>query len=875
MDGYRNNNDGDYADTATRYAYAWYDGAVQSAIWHDKSYGNDAVVGAGMAQGGTLSGFDNDTTTSMALNGFGQLVSATITDGQPRTVAYTLDELGQIIRRDETRPSNAPAVQTGSPHEVWYRFAGREMGYSGNNDGADTNNHDAIADRQERPPTAIGTFRGGTTNAIAYADFVNSYDAVTSHDPGSASGSYTVRGGDTLQSIAAGLWGDAGLWYKIAEVNGMSGHAALVEGQTLTLPAGVTRTSHNASTFKPYDPAEAIGDLSPTAPKPAKKPKCGAFGMILVAAIAIGLSAWLGPQMIAAFSSTMTTTAAGVGIGTLGALSGGAVTMTSIGAAGAIAAGAITGAAASMVSQGIGVAIGAQDKFSWKGVGLAAIGGGLFGSKGAFGGVKSGIVQAGLRGATSNAAIQGIGLATGLQSKFDFAGVAAAGAVHGIGAWSSARLPGAATATSAANTGNVIASSAAGAIAGAATRSALTGESFGDNLMRVMPDTIANSLILAGRAMLAQRGGNDDGGGVRRNLTKTAYLDQPEGVGSINDYNDPRTIYVTAPRTARTMAGLVGFGLDALGVDNDLWIHRWPLDTMGLKLTNPAPRQPSFIQRASTYVAASYLGWESGKRNAAVNIIDTLGSMARVASNYSSAGQANALIELVSGQPVHPGLPSASRQLVSDVNGAIGTVKFGADVVTRPGHYLSRIASAAEGKYRSAKQTLSSAAAGDPIAAYRIAEFGGEAYVNTGATLVGGGVGTVVRGGRIAVAAESVPLSPFTQRYLTESGGRWGGTATRTQNYGISQEFNSRGYSFPERPGGGLGPEEFISGGRGGQGTYVDITAIAPNGRTVRIQTVTTKADGVTPTANEAAAAARIRAAFPNDKLILVPKRKP
>ena len=94
MDGYRNNNDGDYADTATRYAYAWYDGAVQSAIWHDKSYGNDAVVGAGMAQGGTLSGFDNDTTTGMALNGFGQLVSATITDGQPRTVAYTLDELG-------------------------------------------------------------------------------------------------------------------------------------------------------------------------------------------------------------------------------------------------------------------------------------------------------------------------------------------------------------------------------------------------------------------------------------------------------------------------------------------------------------------------------------------------------------------------------------------------------------------------------------------------------------------------------------------------------------------------------------------------------------------------------------------------------------
>lgn len=118
-------------------------------------------------------------------------------------------------------------------------------------------------------------------------------------------------------------------------------------------------------------------------------------------------------------------------------------------------------------------------------------------------------------------------------------------------------------------------------------------------------------------------------------------------------------------------------------------------------------------------------------------------------------------------------------------------------------------------------------------------------------------------------------LSPFTQRYLSETGGRWGTTATREQNFAISQELEARGYTFGQRPGGGLGPEEYIPGpGPGTKGsTYVDITAIAPNGRTVRIQTVTTMADGVTPTASELAAAARIRAAFPNDKLLLVPKR--
>jgi hypothetical protein len=126
-----------------------------------------------------------------------------------------------------------------------------------------------------------------------------------------------------------------------------------------------------------------------------------------------------------------------------------------------------------------------------------------------------------------------------------------------------------------------------------------------------------------------------------------------------------------------------------------------------------------------------------------------------------------------------------------------------------------------------------------------------------------------------SVAAERGVLSPFTTRYLAESGGRLGGTTTRAQNYGISQELRSRGYSFPERPGGGLGSEEFIGGAGAGSkgGTYVDITAIAPNGRTVRIQTIDTLANGL-PTPSEAAAAARIRAARPLDKLILVPKGK-
>ncbi|WP_284361852.1 LysM peptidoglycan-binding domain-containing protein, partial [Candidatus Phycosocius spiralis] len=72
---------------------------------------------------------------------------------------------------------------------------------------------------------------------------------INSYSQGSNFGSYTVRGGDSLQSIAQNLWGDSGLWYKLAEANGLSGTSALIEGQTLRLPAGVVRNTYNASTI--------------------------------------------------------------------------------------------------------------------------------------------------------------------------------------------------------------------------------------------------------------------------------------------------------------------------------------------------------------------------------------------------------------------------------------------------------------------------------------------------------------------------------------------------------------------------------------------------------------------------------------------------
>lgn len=478
--------------TLTSTTYTWYDGAVQDLVTYDYDTGSNS---------------NPIYTTDLQLNAFGQLTGAAVNDGIPKTVAYTLDEAGQIIRRDESRNS---APSQGAPHEVFYRFAGRQIGMTGNNGTADINYTKSVEERSAARPeptsTDAGLFRNGTrTTPGTYNDFSLSYDPYNSGYQGSAGGGYTVRTGDTLASIAAGLWGDANLWYKLAEANGLSGQASLIEGQTLNLPTGVSRSSHNASTFKPYDPTDAIGDLSPTTPKPPKKPKCGGFGMILVAAIAIGLSAWLGPQMIAAAQGML---AGSTAVAT--AAAGGAALSSAALVGGGIIGGAAVGAFASAVSQGVGVAIGAQNSFSWKGVGLAAIAGGISGGisglssgvnaagqivpgtakLGGIGGFLSrgGVTSAIARGVTTNALTQGIGVATKLQSKFDFAGVAAAGISAGASQFAGARTTGFGP------FGNDVIANAASGIANAATRSAINGNSFGDNLRDAIPDIIGQTI---------------------------------------------------------------------------------------------------------------------------------------------------------------------------------------------------------------------------------------------------------------------------------------------------------------------------------------------------------------------------------------------
>ena len=120
-----------------------------------------------------------------------------------------------------------------------------------------------------------------------------------------------------------------------------------------------------------------------------------------------------------------------------------------------------------------------------------------------------------MRGVVTNGATQGLAIATGLQKKFDWTGLATAGAVSGAFGIMSRSISGQATGNPFSADGsrnlavnadgvynpagyhgpsatNSMISGAVSGLAGGGVRSLITGTSFGDNILAVLPDVIGN-----------------------------------------------------------------------------------------------------------------------------------------------------------------------------------------------------------------------------------------------------------------------------------------------------------------------------------------------------------------------------------------------
>jgi len=178
----------------------------------------------------------------------------------------------------------------------------------------------------------------------------------------------------------------------------------------------------------------------------------------------------------------------------------------------AVAAGAVGGAAGSIASQGLGIAIGQQSSFNWGQVGLAAIGGAVNFGVGQIPGLSGGSGFAGAEQAFARNAIGGfitndIGVVTGLESpsQFNWAGIAESSIAAGV----SAGVAGSSFGRSLGPVGDSLASNLAGGFAGAATTSLLSHTDFGSNLLNALPNAIGQTI---GNAV-AQGISNDNGGG--------------------------------------------------------------------------------------------------------------------------------------------------------------------------------------------------------------------------------------------------------------------------------------------------------------------------------------------------------------------------
>ncbi|WP_220272938.1 LysM peptidoglycan-binding domain-containing protein [Aquitalea aquatica] len=404
------------------YGYEWWDEAKQSTVTANPYNANAP---------GWKSGTSHYTYD---INGH---LKAAIDEVGSRRFGYISNAQGLILKRDEI------AGSVNQRHDYYY-LDGQRVGDVGND--SDTRIDYAQALARGNAPSRKEQYKHW--QPIASADFDQNYEPIGPGYPGNTPGSYTVRAGDTLQSIARALWGDSAMWYLLADTNGLSGSETLSAGQTLTVPNKVTNVHNNNGTFRVYNPGEAIGDTTPTLPDAPPPPSrgggggCGGFGMVFVAVIAVvavvmtaGAAAVAMTAMTSSttFAGAMATTAAAAGLSTSAGIMAIGSSVLAGGLAGGIglAAAAIGGAVGSIASQGVAMAMGMQDKFSWSQVGTSALGAAVTSGVASGGSTASsgwsGAAAAGGRAMLGSTLTQGIAVATGMQKSFNWTAVAASG----------------------------------------------------------------------------------------------------------------------------------------------------------------------------------------------------------------------------------------------------------------------------------------------------------------------------------------------------------------------------------------------------------------------------------------------------------------
>jgi len=438
-----------------------------------------------------------------------------------------------------------------------------QVGDVTDNGTSDTDYAASIAAHTATPGS--GVFRGGATSPTNYADFDQSYSPVNGANYQSTGSTYVAQDGDTLQSVAQQVWGDSSMWYLIADANGLSSDSDLQAGQSLIIPNKVTNIHNSSSTYKVYDPNQALGNVSPTIPKQTATSHggCGVFGQILQAILTVVVSVFAGPVV------------------------------------------------GDVVGQVFGMAVGNQKGFNWDELGMSVVAAAVppgLAEVGAVFDTGVDVIDAALNGALADAVTQGIGVATGLQKNFDWAGVAAAGVGAGavdlvgqaFGGFSGGGEDGnvsQAGKSSVPGWAQHAIGGMAGAIANAATRTLINGSDFGDNIIAALPDTIGQTI------------GNAVAGGIAEGQTQAAKTDSQAGKMSSDD------LMAHAQRNAAANLAVTMQHLDQVILNAPVDLSDLQNNVPNIDFSYKGIGSAAFAADAASYLPAGLLADDGGTKN--------------------------------------------------------------------------------------------------------------------------------------------------------------------------------------------------------------------------------------------------------------------
>jgi YD repeat-containing protein len=297
-------------------------------------------------------------------------------------------------------------------------------------------------------------------------DVLDEVTAFSNSDSGA--GGYVVQAGDTLKSMAQEIYGNASLWYVIADANAISGDSDLAIGQRLTIPE-VTTDSNDSTTFKPYNQGSITGSTTPNLPTIAPPPpppssSCNALAEIIIIVVVVIVSIYTAGAASELAAGTFEASTAGetfaTGASVLSGTAVGATAATTIGAA------AVGGFAGSVAGQLTGDALGVSHGFSLTQALTSGLEAGITAGLGTvISGAGDAFFAAGqytpagaaLYGASAYASQAAAGDITGQPEHFSWAGLVASAVASGLTA--EAELPG-----------------------GALQKAGLASDSFGENL---------------------------------------------------------------------------------------------------------------------------------------------------------------------------------------------------------------------------------------------------------------------------------------------------------------------------------------------------------------------------------------------------------